>query len=970
MALSYLGFSQSLTIVSPELTEPYEVSPGTVVTFQWDYFGEVPTIFTHTEEPVLPDFGTDPAWTVSSDYVDNGDGTYNFDVTINDELWVWAGFFQSFFNTYAYSEIYHFTIASGVVISPEDGIVCPDGSGQEVLTVDGTYNSYQWYLNDTAIEGATGESYTATEAGMYRLEVTSEGEQIFSNTIVLTNASIEMTGVYVQGESVLNANATVGFDTYQWMAGNTPGSLSPIANEVNENLEIILESDEEYYMVEGVLDGCAVTSEERVTSIANFATPEIQVSADTNSFGNVCEGTTVTLSVADNYETYTWYRDGFDAFQSNPSFSFSNFWQDGLFYAEVTPTDWPEIMLVSEETDASFFEVNSPVLTVIEQGPYCIGDEVNIILGDDGYTYTWYIHEEFDYTDEDLVEVSGTTLTLDFEQQIRVTVVAEFEGCSSSTTSLLNAAASSTPFINFVDFNEAYLCTDSISEIQVPSWASDGFSNWQWFELVDDEGVIIEGETDLIYGAEETGFYYVTADLDQCPGESVTSNTVELQSYLDRNLFIWADMNTICEGDTTNLNMPSNEWVDIQWFNATMQIGSGGYEAVYVPIINGSETEVQPVTEFNSYLVKARHVSCPTGLKIESDIIEIRPTLEPLILVSPEAGDQGYIGHPYDSVPNFVFCGGQPVELTLDQLDFESVEWYEQAYSGADDYDLGELVSTGGEALVIADGAHYYTAKVEQEGCVGYSLPVLIDTWVFAPITITSYGNSELCEEGDSTLLHLSFPGNYESFEWYLDGILVEGETNDSIWATEPGMYTLTGYRAECPDVGISSGIGPTVSFFNPTIEENETVIFALPQFGIYEYQWFLDGEPIEAPAGTPWLLVKAEMEDGVYTCIVSSIDGCEGETEPYIWNTTGIYEALKEAINIYPNPAQTEFRISGIELAEIERIRLLDVTGRVVNTLKSRQGRFDISSMKAGIYLVELSLDEDTVFTYRLVVD
>ena len=87
--------SQSFDIISPAgLTPPYEVSPGTEVTFKYDYFGEAPTaLFTHTEEPVFPGFGTDPLWTQFTNSVDNGDGTFNISVTINKDVWVWAGFF-------------------------------------------------------------------------------------------------------------------------------------------------------------------------------------------------------------------------------------------------------------------------------------------------------------------------------------------------------------------------------------------------------------------------------------------------------------------------------------------------------------------------------------------------------------------------------------------------------------------------------------------------------------------------------------------------------------------------------------------------------------------------------------------------------------------------------------------------------------------------------------------------------------
>jgi hypothetical protein len=80
--------------------------------------------------------------------------------------------------------------------------------------------------------------------------------------------------------------------------------------------------------------------------------------------------------------------------------------------------------------------------------------------------------------------------------------------------------------------------------------------------------------------------------------------------------------------------------------------------------------------------------------------------------------------------------------------------------------------------------------------------------------------------------------------------------------------------------------------------------------------------------------------------------------------------DELRDQINIYPNPAQNEVRISGIDLTEISRVRLMDLTGRVVKNFAVGLGKFDISSIPTGVYLIEVTLDKDKVFTYKLVVD
>ncbi len=971
LLFSTAAFSQSLSIVSPEgLFEPYEVAPGTVVTFQWDYFGEAPIIFTHTEEPELPPFGTDPAWSQSSSYVDNGDGTFNFDVTVNEPLWVWAGFYQEFLGSYAYSPIYAFSLASGVVISGEDGIICPDGTGEELLTVEGEYDSYQWYMDGAPIDGATESTYTATEAGTYRLDVVSEGETIPSNLVQLVNAEISLTGSFTQGETEVSMTASEGFDSYQWLSGPAADNLSDMDGENGADLTVELTGETIFYAVEGTIDGCTVATEARSASADLFETPVLTLSADSNSFGNVCEGSTIEIMANDIYGTYGWIKDGFSAWGDQPIFLVSQSYQTGSYSVEVTPVGWPEITMTSEAVPATFFNVEDPELFLDATSPYCPGQEINIVLSDEGYEYTWYMHTDFNYTEDDIIDVEGTTLTLTFTEQVRVSVEANFEGCTSSTTRTLNPATNQSPFLTFVDYNEQYMCIDSISEIQVPSWSAGNFENYQWYMEVDGEEVILDGETDLVYGASETGLYFVKADLVQCPGVQVSSSTIEVESYLDRDLYIWANSETLCVGDTTELNISGSSWQNIQWFEETIEIGSGGYEGEFVPMIGAGTELSQEVTEFNSYLVKARHTSCPNGLKIESNVVMIKPTINPNIIVNPDYGVYNWQPTPWDSAATYIYCTGEPVELSLDDTSGD-YEWYTLLYAGADDYELGNYIeeSENTSISVEAEGATWYTAQVEIDGCIGYSDPVLIDTYVFAPPAITSYGNSELCEEGDSVLIHNAFPGNYIAFQWYNNGVPVEGGTNDSLWVTEPGMYTMTVWREECPDFSMSTGVGPTITFMEAfLIEETDLIWATTGEFGSYTYQWYFNGEPIETPAANPWIFYKSDMEDGIYYCEITNPDGCTKATEEFEWSTVGVIDASEANIDIFPNPAADHIMIEGVAIESMDVISFHDITGKTVLQVNPNNQRIDIAELKKGVYIIEITLNDGNKLSHKLV--
>lgn len=952
--------AQTIEITSPAgLAPPYEVAPGTEITFQWSYFDSEPTnYFTHNEQPVLPDFGTDPEWQQYSGFTDNGDGTYSFTHTFNDEAWIWAGFYQSFLGTWAYSNIVHVSIASGVEITFEDGLVCPDGSVTETLTTTDTYESYQWYLDGVAIDGATDQSYGATLPGEYKVEVPLDGTPTFSNTLVLVETAIEVSGVYAAGDDDIDLSATAGFDAYQWMSGDDPDNLSPLPSATGTTHTAPIPATPQYIAVEGTLNECTVQSETRVLFEATFETPAITVSADTNAYGNICVGTEVVMEVPHQYGEYQWTQNGMDVFSQDTLLTVTQSYQEGEYIVEVSPVSWPEISLFSNPVNVDYFTLIQPELLTSPQGPYCPGQEITVTLGDEGYQYTWYQHTDFNYTSEDEIDVWGTSYTFTFEDNVKISVEAEFEGCTSSRTLHLSSVANNTPYINVANYDQQYLCTDSTAHLEVSTWSVDDYTNYQWYRVVDGTPTAIDGETSPNYDATEPGQYQVGANPVSCTSLDVMSNVLDVYDYTDRELFIFADAQEICVDDTTMLYVSGGDdiWQNLQWFEGDIQMGTQGYEEVFVPIPGAGSTASQGVSDFNGYRAKARHSSCPTGLKITGNIVRVTPAVNPTLSVDPDYGIHDWHLASYDSIPSYLYCVGEPVTVSVAD-EYDQYTWHRAVYTGDDDYELGEALdgADGPSVTIDATGADWVTAVVELDGCVGHSLPILIDTWVFSPVAITSYNNSELCEVGDSTLLHVSFAGNYALVNWFRNGTLVPDAHNDSLWATVPGEYTVTVYREECPEFGISSGVGPTVSFLEAWIVEQEDLIYAMPELGEYTYQWYLDGVPYENDTSTPWILYKADMPEGEYTVEVTNPEPCSALSDPFIWNPTGTTDIETTALRLYPNPTESSVRIEGLSPNDIAEITLRDIRGGEVLRQAGYAGSVDLSTLAPGAYLMEV---------------
>ncbi len=206
-----------MTWVSPAMQAPYQVMAGTSVTVQWDYFSSAPTyIYTHDS---IPDFATyqfspNPKWTQHTNWVSNGNGTYNITLTITQDTWIFGGF-QSFIG-WAYSNAIPVEIISGVSITASDSVICPV-NGTDTLTAPTGFDGYLWYKDQIPLPNDTLNTYIATTAGSYFLRVIDGPDTLFTNTIVINEVVASYTGSLSGSQLTLTSDQP--FHAYQWLNG-------------------------------------------------------------------------------------------------------------------------------------------------------------------------------------------------------------------------------------------------------------------------------------------------------------------------------------------------------------------------------------------------------------------------------------------------------------------------------------------------------------------------------------------------------------------------------------------------------------------------------------------------------------------------------------------------------------------------------------------------------------------------------
>lgn len=291
---------------------------------------------------------------------------------------------------------------------------------------------------------------------------------------------------------------------------------------------------------------------------------------------------------------------------------------------------------------------------------------------------------------------------------------------------------------------------------------------------------------------------------------------------------------------------------------------------------------------------------------------------------------------------------------------FDTYRYY---YNFSDSNEDGTLYTESSEnTLSLPAGewaVSYWYVETADAGCTEASGTVWWDSWVFQNPAVAHDANTMLCP-GDSSLVEMPFPGP-AFFQWSNNFVEIPGATSAQHWVTEPGMYTVAVAYAECPELWLSSGIGPDFQFYNVTplgitVEdvEGETTLTASHGNDI---QWYLDGEPIEGATNTELI----PEVNGIYSATATDANGCLLESEPVQVGSLSAAAAFASALNVYPNPFADNLHIETGNV-RVKQVRIFDLTGKpVLSEIRSTSGNFvlNLSEVARGIYFVEITSED-----------
>ncbi len=122
------------------------------------------------------------------------------------------------------------------------------------------------------------------------------------------------------------------------------------------------------------------------------------------------------------------------------------------------------------------------------------------------------------------------------------------------------------------------------------------------------------------------------------------------------------------------------------------------------------------------------------------------------------------------------------------------------------------------------------------------------------------------------------------------------------------------------------------------------------------QYQWFLNGEPIEGQTGQNLIIYETT---GTYHVQIVGEGGCYAVSDS-LEVTLGIEENTS-SFEVYPNPSTQSITIKSNNA--IHGISVVDKTGKTVLSLNSGNA-FDISPLKAGSYLLLIKTPSEIIRT------
>ena len=456
----------------------------------------------------------------------------------------------------------------------------------------------------------------------------------------------------------------------------------------------------------------------------------------------------------------------------------------------------------------------APIITASKKN-FCLGDTV-YLTSSTGNTYQWY------YNGSVLNGATNSTLATTNAGNYSI-VVTNSAGCSSpnAVTTTIAQYPYTTPVIAYNG------STNICSGNSVLLSANTGYA-YQWYI---NSTAIINGNTNS-YTATTTGLYSIK--ITDTYGCSLYSSpiAISVETVPPPGISVVGN-NTICNGDSTIL-VASSGYINYQWY------------------LNGNAINL---ANNQSITIKSTGNYTVTGTAV-SGCVSVAST--PVnITVS------GVPNQPIITAPTNGLCNGGSIILNSN-VSASNYQWYLNG---------NPVIGANSSTFTAYGSGSYSMIAINSAGCSSQASNNYVVTNYSTTPVITTTGNTVFCN-GSSALLSAT---SGIAYQWYINGNIITGATNQNYYAGNAGTYTV-GVTNTSNCTSISSGITITVNTVStPLLNTTANVVCKgnsatlTASSGYAYYQWYING--VVVPGITS--MTYTATTTGNYTVTGTTAAGC-----------------------------------------------------------------------------------------------
>lgn len=757
--------------------------------------------------------------------------------------------------------------------------------------------SYQWFLNNDSIPGATDSLVRISQAGQYSISITDSNGCVSSSATATTVQVIQppvaqITPAGTQqicsgSNTILHANVDT-FATYSWLRN---GQL--IAAATDSILRV--DSAGLYRLILTYASGCTDTSVATEIQLLPKPTASISHAIDTI----LCGGDSIRLaapSVANL--SYRWFRNNVLIAGAIDSIFFAT--QNGNYQVEVTNNSGCRDTSAAVALISSAVNAPTPLGAAIRE--LCLGDSITLLMQNSSQgQLQWFRNGQLIPAAKD----SQLVVSQAGQYHIRIT---DTLGCSRLSDSI-QVSFYAQPTAQITPSGPTSFCLGDTIILQANT---NGITRFSWLR----NGVLLPAANDsVLHVSDSAAYQLIVLNSNGCRDTSATTHTALFAQPL-ATLQLTGD-SILCREDTARLAGPAGGNLSYRWFRDGNLITvandsilrtqvSGAYQLEVTNLSGCRDTSATISLLFQSPPAPTR-LGASTRQLCEGDTISLGmnpngpgqlqwfrngnsialATDSNLRVHQPgqyvmritdslncsRFGDTvnvSFFPQPTASITplgSTTLCAGTPLVLQANVLANHNYQWL---FNGA------PIANANNTTFTASAAGAYEVIITSQNGCsdTAAAIHVLVNP---LPIIQISAGRTIACA-GDTILLRATQTLGYV-YQWLRNGIALPNAQDDSLITTLPGQYavvvtdtnnctavsqqlTLSQHPASNTQVQVQ---GP-LNFCS-----GDSVILQLAATAGASYQWYRNGNLLPNDTSTQLVVVNA----GSYQVAITSSQGC-----------------------------------------------------------------------------------------------